>query len=228
MPSDPYEWVDWTSAHGAPVRLAHRPDTTDWNTLYSCVVEDEYDVPTGITGWALDIGAHVGGATVALGTANPGLRIVAVEPLPENLDMLALNIEANALADRVVVLAGAVAADVIGYDFDGEGGAHHRYIGNAYGPQWAARRTVAVPRFDMADLLAAAGVDEFAFAKIDCEGGEWGFLGPGCSVIRVIAGEWHPVDGHVRDDVTDALADFAVTFTGPPDGPGGFRAVRAR
>ena len=52
---------------GRSVSLSYREDTNDYNALRSCLDEDEYRLAElTLTGTALDVGAHIGGVTVAL------------------------------------------------------------------------------------------------------------------------------------------------------------------
>jgi FkbM family methyltransferase len=194
-----------------------REDTTDWNTINACMVEDEYDLGgVDVAGkLVFDIGAHVGGLSVWL--AARGATVVAVEPLPENYEQVAANANLNAVNLRVV--HGAVGSGTIYYGADGDA---HRYIGNSgIVPQG---RHLDVPTYTLDGLREAYGYP--SIIKLDCEGGEWAAICEDTAKqCPLIVGEWHPVGGHTRDDVVHALGfTHQVTFSGPTAGPGGFRA----
>jgi tRNA G46 methylase TrmB len=82
---------------GRAASLYVREGTADHNNVYSCLNEDEYrltDLDLG-EGVALDIGAHIGGVTIALALDNPQAHIIAVEALGANVEVLRANVETN-------------------------------------------------------------------------------------------------------------------------------------
>lgn len=103
---------DVLTPHDHPARFRCRPGTSDLatvgatNRLWGNLV-DEYHLPEGLAGWALDIGAHIGAVTVPLLIDNPGLRVVAIEAVPANVELLRQNLELNGVADRCIVMPGA-------------------------------------------------------------------------------------------------------------------------
>lgn len=214
--------------------MAYREDTNDWNTLNACLTEDEYGLAGySVHGKAADIGAHIGGVTVALLVDNPDLLMVAVEPVPPNAELLRENLEINGLSNRCVVIeaaAGSGKTTVIRYgatDMQGdtpqqaENATHHAFIGNS-----ALVYPDAPKRpHEMRIVPVVEDLGKLDFIKIDCEGGEWAYFErePDCPLI---VGEWHPTGGHVQADLSALLPSYAVTFSGPVEGPAGFTAVR--
>ena len=212
--------------------MAYRPDTSDWNTLYACLTRTSTASRTGRSpGRQLDIGAHIGGVTVALALDNPDLRVIAVEPVPDNAAMLRENVERNGVADRVTVIEGAAGGTKpvsVWYGYKGtEAAEHHAFIGNsslAYDTSGKVKHETV--RYAKPVRLADLG--DLALVKIDCEGGEYAVLADAAvAKIPTILGEWHPVRGKTGDDIVALLGDtHTVTFSGPEAGPGGFVAVR--
>lgn len=229
----------FSTPRGRPVVMHLRIGTNDHNTLYSCLTEDEYGLKDlHLSGWALDVGAYIGGVTVALAVDNPDLRVLAVEPVPDNVSLLMDNLLENGCTDRVPVVEGAAGPPgesrlTVHYGYRGEEHLeHHAYVGNTtladeYGGE-AEHDTLDVPAYGLGFLLDQYGIDELALLKIDCEGGEWAFLAdPAIVRAQRIVGEWHPTKGHVLGDMLALLdATHEVVFTGPQSGPGGFSAVR--
>ncbi len=133
-----------------------------------------YDVPTEVrTALAkldappriLDIGGHVGLVGAFLATAFPGAEILAVEPDPENADLLRRTITANA-ADgwwRVLQAAATTAEGRASFLSD-------RHLSRLTETH-EVRPLTSVRTVDALPLLAEADL-----AKIDCEGGEWAIL----------------------------------------------------
>jgi FkbM family methyltransferase len=216
----------WRTPNGRPVTLHYRDDTNDWNTLTSALDEDEYGLAgLSLSGAAADIGAHIGAVTVGLLVDHPGLVVHAVEPVPENIQLLRSNLEENGVAGRCHIRRGAVGTSTVKWGFTGsEAALQHAFVGNAQMPE-TTKPSVGewgMQEFTLADF---PGVE---LIKIDCEGGEWGFLDdPLVATVPLIVGEWHNNDGHTLADMASLLGPtHTVTFSGPQAGPGGFRAVR--
>lgn len=232
----------WQTPGGRTAVVNYRDGTSDWNTVSSVMApHDEYRLPTGLTGWAVDIGAHVGAVTVALALDNPGIRVVAIEPVPPNADLLRANVEANGLTERVIVLenAAGVAGPVdVWWGYRGTVSAeHHAYIGNssiayAHGGE-IAHETTTYPEPVSLSWLAAYLHAPIAWCKLDAEGAEWDLLrDPAIRAIRHLTGEYHPVRGMRRADLLPLLEPtHTVTLPDPPAGvdpeigPGPFVAV---
>lgn len=183
--------------HGNLFSMKVRPGTSDWNTVHACNgSNDEYQLPSGLTGWALDIGAHIGAATIPLLLDNPQLRVIAVEALPENVVLLNKNAERNGVSDRLTIIHGAAGGDglpvIIHYAPDD---AQHEFIGNKWGPQ--DRPGVEVKGVTLRDILGTRGAEKrepVAWTKLDCEGCEYEVLAadPGdLSLLTYICGEVH-------------------------------------
>lgn len=206
-----------------------RPETADHNNLYSCLTEDEYGL-RGISlgaGIALDVGAHIGGVTVGMAMDNPEARVIAVEALSANVELLAQNVERNHCRNVTVMHAAAAAPGTktatVQWDFDGsESGRHHRFIGNAQNIGAKGGSEEKVRAVSLGEIVAEHGPIDFM--KIDIEGGEYAFLDtPAVKDVDQIVGEHH--DGIARiHAMLDATHD--VTVTSGNDQFGGFRARR--
>lgn len=230
----------WETPHGHPVAYRYRQDTNDWNTLSSIhAPSDEYHLPTGISGWAVDIGGYLGGVGICLALDNPELQVIIVEPVPDNARLIRVNVTNNGVADRVRVLEAAAAGPddetaLIRWGYYGnESIEHHAFVGNinlveSYGGSMPHTET-EVSCYSLSGLLNMAGVAEFAYLKIDCEGCEFAVLSdPAVARVERIVGEWHPTHGATQQTVLDLLSPtHDVTWDGPfPQGPQGFIAVR--
>jgi FkbM family methyltransferase len=215
---------------GHPVTMTYRRDTNDWNTLNASLDGDEYHLPDGLTGYALDVGGYLGSVGIALAKDNPGLAVTIIEPVPDNGDLIEVNIERNGLDERVVLIRGAVgnggeSVDVW-YGYRGtETAEHHAFVGNsslAYDHGGSLDHQTVTYR-----ALPLSGFTPLDFLKIDCEGGEWAFLdSPAVADVAVIVGEAHCVRGHKGGDIVGLLAaTHDVTIIGDPETTCEFRAV---
>lgn len=218
------EWAFQTPA-GHRSEFSIRPGSSDWNTANACGWgNDEYHLPTGLSGWALDVGAHIGAATVPLLIDNPELRVVAIEALPENAALLRVNLARNGLTDRCVLLENAASDSSkpvrIGYGPRSGELQHSEFIGSASAPKGSD--FIKVKGATLEQALEIAG--EFVWAKIDCEGCEYSFFDtPLVSRIAYITGEHHFGFERVK-----ALLDAThiVTMEGGTESFGHFTAVR--
>lgn len=182
----------FSTPHSRPIHMEIRPGTSDWNTVNAITGQhDEYHLPAGLSGWALDVGSHIGACAIALALDNPDLRVIAIEALPENVELLRRNVERNRVQDRVTVLEGGAgdgSAVRIGYGSDVD----HEFIGNAWAPE--TNRGVTVAGFSLEGILAQFDIYRVAWMKIDCEGCEAPFLeSPAIGRVDHIEGEVHPV-----------------------------------
>lgn len=227
------EVANFRTPRGASASMSWRPGTNDWNTLVSCITEDEYglaSVHLSAGQVAVDVGAYAGGVSIALAIDNPDSRVLAVEPLPPNVDLIAENIGRNGLGERVTLLPMAVvkpgvARTTIRWAFDDtESGRHHRYVGNSSLAPAGLAQTALVDGVTLGALVAM-GNGRIDFLKVDCEGGEYDLFADADALRSVgdIRGEYH--DGWDRL-VRLLEATHVVTQMGAcTDTFGGFRAV---
>jgi FkbM family methyltransferase len=211
--------IDVHSPRGKSVRLHYREETSDLATIGSTFrlwgsSNDEYrlaDIHSD--GLMVDVGGHIGSVCIAYLVDNPEARAVAVEPLPENVDMISLNAESAGVDDRLVIIEGALGSTTVRY-----GHTDHRYIGNIGG---ADGEVVTVPEVTLTDIIEKHG--PVSVLKTDCEGGEWALLAdPAIADVPLIIGEYHsfgPVALH-------ALLDATHDVTAGTEPTGNFRAVR--
>lgn len=212
---------------GAPCRIAVRDETTDLATVGSTFwlwgkLVDEYGLKDRhFDGVFLDVGAHIGTVSTAVLLDNPDASVIAVEPLAENLALIAETINANGLWTRLWVMPGAVGSSAIRY-----GPGIHRYIANITG---ADGETVEVPEITLRDILDEAK-EQFPgkpvqALKTDCEGGEWAlFDSPDIGEVPLIFGEFH---GRGSAYLTALLRKtHEVQILSEDSGTGLFEAVR--
>jgi FkbM family methyltransferase len=229
--------ADWYTPAGNPVRLTYRKDTTDWNTVSACLANpygtdgDEYHLPRGLSGWALDLGAHIGSVAVGLLADNPDLRVLAIEAVPENAELVRQNLELNGLTDRAIVWNAAgwsKSGDIqVEYDYSGDDTAfNHRYIGSV--SPWIAdapRRYETIKSVTLRDALKVTDGAGFVWVKTDCEGCEHPFFqGAGLKKLGIIEGEWHHRDG-TPESFAERLSKTHVVTWGEGIGGGPFKAV---
>lgn len=218
----------WHTPEGRPCTFAYRDGTNDWNTLQATLDGDEYDVPSGLSGYALDVGGYLGSVGIALAIDNADLQVTILEPVPENCDLIAQNIDLNGVSDRVDLVRGSAGMWQVRYGFTGsESLEHHSFVGNSTLFR-GADGDHSTLNFDPHFLDDFWPAQRISLLKIDAEGAEWIFLhDPAVSRIDLIVGEAHEVSGHKGGDIVELLAaTHDVTLSGNPEGTCGFRALR--
>lgn len=188
----------FVSPNGRTVLLDCREGTNDEMMARSCLDEDEY----GLRGHppirtAADIGAHIGPVAIGLALDHPEARIVAVEPVAANVELLRANLSRNGVADRVDVVHGAATHPRrrtvrVAWDFDGhEIATMHRFVGNQPMPRGTVQQVVEVPAVSLAAVLDRLG-SSCDLLVTDCEGAEYGLLADrAVSAVSEIRGEYH-------------------------------------
>ncbi|OGL79701.1 hypothetical protein A3F28_01315 [Candidatus Uhrbacteria bacterium RIFCSPHIGHO2_12_FULL_57_11] len=208
-------------AHLAPRRLVTlqlrngpsffvRPYSSDVSCLQSITRDGEYfryfNVMPGDT--VVDIGANIGSFAVFAAYNEPTSRVIAVEPVQKNFDILRKNIDCNRLANIVAVRGGI--SDVSGPLIFHHGKGAWFASGSLYRIEATSDSKEEVPGRTLADLFAEYGIERCDFLKMDCEGAEYKIL-LGCpdSVwlkIRKIALEFHNFEpGKNQFDLLDLL-----------------------
>lgn len=164
--------------------ILYRPGTSDWDVIESVLMEKEYNfakfdaqaqamaiyhdriLSQGKTPIILDCGANIGLSAIWFANAFPSAAVIAVEPEPENFDLLTLN--SRPYSNIMPIRAGVCP---------------HRTrirLQNENGEPWAWKTSVAedgdTEGLTIPDLLSrvADGVP-FIF-KIDIEGAEGGLF----------------------------------------------------
>ena len=214
-----------------------REDTNDAALAYAILDADEYLLRNHapLTGWALDIGSHIGTVAVAMAIDNPELRVIAVEPVPDNAALIRENVAANGLQSRVFVeeaAAGAIGQSTARCAFDYRTGGtddlgyviQNRFIGNIWRQSDQDAEVIEAPVLTLRGLAEKYGTDEFSYCKIDCEGCEWDFLAKDAQLIREIVGEYH--DAGPKRIVKLLGKTHIVDIISDHNGTGIFRAVR--
>jgi len=172
---------------GVKIRAFYRERSNDQDCLSACIIADEYrfrrllgpvNYEMARSGVAVDLGAHIGGATLALISA--GFYVRAVEILPENAAILRKNIELNGWENRCQVFEGAIwstdsdSVRIWQTEAESASGRMHRHMSQAMDPG----DTRAVPRGERTARTYSLDtvLRNFATCRIlksDCEGGEY-------------------------------------------------------
>lgn len=153
-------------------------------------------------GVLLDVGAHVGYATLRMAAHGRAGRVVAFEPLHGHAEQVAGSALRNGWSDRVTVVRAAVSDADGDMTFDA-GWGPNQGIGHLAPGSGGGQR---VPTVALDAWLDRAGIAQVAFCKVDVEGAEGRVLagmaaGLAAGRYRRVLLELHP----------DALPSFGTT-----------------
>lgn len=186
---------EFTAYNGERFTFHYREDTNDYNTILSIIDNDEYK--TALMGYKpgdtfIDIGAHIGIWSALMERLVPDAKIIAVEPLPENIELIKKNVGTMMLLPNAVYGRDGVNIK-IHYADDSFGGKHHKFVGNMAGMK--GDKFINADSISLKTLLK--DIPHVRVLKIDCEGAEHMFFRfadrETLSKIDYIIGEYHNV-----------------------------------
>ena len=178
------------------IQLSYPDEVGIWNDFIVCFIHDEYGL-LNIESSAsiIDIGANVGFFSLAARARFPEATIQAYEPNSRTLAYL----QKNAAAGKFDVFGEAVGASEGWVTIEDAGDSNQARTSTSADSQ-------GVRQVAFATIVERAGgwID---FAKIDCEGAEWGLFRDTASWKRIgeVRMEYHLVDGHTYAEVEQAL-----------------------
>ena len=201
--------------HYQGVQTFLRPDQLDVDIFKETHFDDVYGLTklSSDLGTVVDIGANTG--LFSMRVAGRAKRVLAVEPVPDNVRVLKRNLQAAAgKGTEFALVSSAVTAQsgnsVALYLSDASGGAH------SLSEDWAAAHSRAgAPRnaiastLSLEDLLSRYGVEQCDLLKCDAEGAEYEIF-EGCPLavlgrIRRIVMEVHRLPGAFEEGHEHAL-----------------------
>lgn len=184
-------------------------------------VRSEYQLPDSSQyekgSVALDVGGHIGAWAIFACSQYQDLKVIIVEPLPENLALIKKNISLNQLQDRILVVKGAVGSGetirIYYTDPSTESGRIHYYIGNSCGVGDKDHEYAEVPIVQLRQLLSLAqsrfSKNKIWCIKTDCEGGEVEFLKQATLNGSVQFSKWIIGEEHGQLTTINSAMEFA-------------------
>jgi len=165
----------------------------------------------------VDLGANAGFTSIFFARKYPDARIIAVEPISSNLEILRRNVELNDLDVSIVPAAIAVADGSVTMDISGLDYGHLVIDDSAEMPKDCEVNEVNA--ISMRSLMAEFELERIGLLKIDIEGYEKRLLTENCDWLRrvdAICIELH--DGYSEDDLSSLAVDYG--FSEPQRLPG--------
>jgi FkbM family methyltransferase len=211
-------------------RVYLRIDTSDFCAYRDVLIfrSKSYDpgIPDFRPNTIVDVGAHIGMASILFALKYPTARIIAIEPEPSNFEALVRN---TAPYKTITPIQAALWRE------DGEVtlGASNAHVKGAF--QVVANGPQRVRAITIDTLMREAGIRSIDFLKVDIEGAEIEVFesSPWIRNVQVIAIELHDrvrpgcssvVKNAARDLHCEQKGD--VTFFAPPLAPSGYGYLR--
>jgi len=193
------------------VRFYANPRAFLYNVLYDVVRENflggAYDdlVVSGRT--VIDVGTGVGD-TAILFALRGARRIIALEPYPSLYKEALINIRANGLEDRVVLLNAGLGS------YDGEVCASLNNVNEYMMFKQSSECSVKVKMYTLSSLIREFDIESGSVLKVDCEGCEYEIIprasSKDLSVFNQIIIEYHNGYHELRNALEKA--GFKVTI----------------
>ena len=173
----------------------------------------------------LDLGSNIGITAILLAKMWPTIRVIGIEPIPYNYALALRNVDINGVADRVIILPGALASNVteisIRYSFANHGSSTSSkefFVRGSDDTKGHEDFTVFTVTVD--EILQHFGINYVPFIKLDCEGCEYDIiphLSPEALAIfkdALVFGEVHsdrmPVSPDVASFVHGIFSAYSV------------------
>ena len=138
-----------------------------------CYAVPGYTIASGDT--IVDIGANIGTFTLWAASHAPNLRIIAVEPSPDNLRYLRMNLSESKVSGVTVVPACCGAANgEIALRSRGSGACNTIYSKDNYGSEFKLIAQCQMLTLDQ--IFADHAIESCNLLKLDCEGAEYEIL----------------------------------------------------
>ena len=220
--------------NGITANFLLRRNTADENTITATYTEDEYKF-AGFRpqpgDWMIDGGGYVGSTAILYAQLFPLAKIITIEPLPENADLIRKNIERNHLQDRIILIEGALWSVSgqkvkIYYRDTSEVGKVHKFVGSGFKQyhETVAEDHAEVNTVSLNDIITRYHIHRIRVLKMDIEGAEYEAV-KGLSLsdklmIQTMVGEYHNIfPGLVGDPRTQLYEPLKNIFDDKSPGP---------
>lgn len=114
----------------------------------------------------IDVGAHSGMFAIYARSINPEVKIVCVEPEPDNLRLLQRHLKENEINNVQIVEAALSDRSGKGY-LEIAADSHNHHLTEK------SEKTINVDKYSLPDLLKKCIIDAVGLLKLDIEGGEY-------------------------------------------------------
>jgi FkbM family methyltransferase len=174
----------------------------------------------------IDVGAHIGSFSIC--SALKGARILALEPVPDNYELLVKNIRLNNLQGQVklfnLAMWSSSGEQTLRIADDSTGGS-----GFYYNKDTAPAISTRCVRLE--EFMDAEGIASCDLLKLDCEGAEFEILSAmgreTWNRVKTIILEYHLFAGYSLSQLQELLVDHGYLIATRPAGKGKLGCILA-
>jgi len=193
---------------GVTANFIIRDGTADECTCQATYRSDEYGFvryQPGPGEWMIDAGGYIGTTAVLYAQLYPQTKVIVIEPLPENCELIKKNIENNGLKDRIILIEKALFNTTgekvdIHYRDDSPVGIAHKFVGSqsvkyteSVGCKFYGAETITLEK-----IINDFKIEAVRLLKMDLECSEYKALENQpeyiLKKIQTIKGEYHNPD----------------------------------
>ena len=198
---------DFVGPKGVAAKFFFRQEIADECTIQATYKEDEYgfaNLKPEPGDLMIDGGGYIGTTAILYAQLYPLARVICVEPMPENVEIIQKNIDTNKLNDRILLIQKALWGSSmkkvkVFYRDESKIGKAHKFIGSSY-PDY--HESVSKDYFEaltitIADIIKTGVSKQVRVLKLDVEGAEYEILANTIEEdqkkIQTIVGEYHNI-----------------------------------
>lgn len=158
----------------------------------------------------LDIGAHIGLFSIYAAILNPQIKIIALEPEPDNFNLMKENLKLNHIKNIVVKNMALVNNDQKDIILQLSKNTHNHIVplSNCHIVD-SANKEISVPAVNLEKIIIKNKLDKIGLLKMDIEGGEFDIFQNlnqnTWSKIQNIAMEYHELGNNKRADLENII-----------------------
>jgi len=210
---------DFEGPKGTRAVFCFRPGNADECTIQATYRDDEYgfrNLPPGSGDCMIDAGGYIGSTAILYAQLYPDTKVVCIEPLPENAEIIRKNIEVNGLTDRIMFLERALTDTneeevEIYYRDESPVGVAHKFVGTSAKKytESVGAQFVRVKTINLESILVKLLMKPVRVLKMDIEASEYKAFSKVpdhiLDLIQTIVGEYHNPDQEMMKDPRTTL-----------------------
>jgi FkbM family methyltransferase len=205
---------DFVSKAGVAAHFFYRPANADECTIQATYRDDEYNLQNfkpNPGDLMIDAGGYIGTTAILYAQLYPEAKVVTLEPLPENVEILRKNIEANKLGDRITILPHALWGELgnkikVYYRDDSKIGLAHKFVGSSF-PKYhesVSKQFVEAEALTLDQVMRSMNFNNVRLLKMDIEGAEFNVLANTelgtLAKIQSMVGEYHDIEPENKEN----------------------------